>query len=67
MPTQYVVMLRWVEMQTYASSHSIPWTLGTLLACFHDFSDIYQKSGMEAGALSEGGHGLAWLQKTLGL
>ena len=36
----YVVMLRWTEMQAYASAHYIPWVLGTLLECFDEFSVV---------------------------
>ena len=64
-PTQYVVMLRWTEIQSYASAHSIPWVLGTLQQCYDDFSAVYVATGMTH--LSEGGNDLAWLKKAIGL
>jgi hypothetical protein len=67
LPVLYVTMLRWSTMQAYATSHNVPWILGSLQGCFDDFSYVYVGAGMNDSGLSEGGNGLPWLKSTLGL
>jgi hypothetical protein len=62
----YVTLLRWDEFYSWAASNGVSWPLAsTPQAAFASFSDAYNAAGMGSGALSEGGHGLAWLQAQL--
>jgi hypothetical protein len=62
----YVALLRWNELTAWAAAHGVPWPLpATAQAAFGAFSAVYTSAGLGAGALSEGGHGLAWLQSQL--
>ena len=62
----YVALLRWNELTAWAAAHGVPWPLpATAQAAFAAFSAVYTSAGLGAGALSEGGHGLAWLQSQL--
>jgi len=65
----YVALLRWNELKAWAAANSFPWPLKAAAAdSFADFSGIYTAAGLAAsgrGALSEGGHDLAWLQSQL--
>lgn len=63
---QYVALLRWDELRAWAAEHAVTWPLAaTPQAAMDAFSAAYDAAGMGAGGLSEGGHGLAWLQAQL--
>ena len=62
----YVALLRWSELSAWAAANGVPWPLpAAAQAAFDAFSAVYTSAGLGAGALSEGGHGLAWLQSQL--
>lgn len=62
----YVVLLRWSEMSAWAAGHGVAWPLPAQpIDAFNAFAAVYNAEGMGAGGLSEGGHGLAWLQQQL--
>jgi hypothetical protein len=62
----YVALLRWNELTAWAAANGVAWPLpATAQAAFGNFSSVYTGAGLGAGALSEGGHGLAWLQSQL--
>ncbi len=62
----YVALLRWDEFKAWAVANGVTWPLAaTPQLTFATFSSVYASAGMGAGALSEGGHGLAWLQSQL--
>jgi hypothetical protein len=66
LPTLYVVLLRWQEVQTYAAGKGIHWPYpgcSTVKTCFVEFSSIYKENDMTL--LSEAGHNLTWLASQL--
>ena len=60
----YVILLRWDTIKAFATQHSVDWPLeATKLAAFGEFARVYKENGMTH--LSEGGHDLQWLNKTI--
>ena len=72
LPTLYVALLRWDELNAYLDANPSHFPVGfkwpwpdSKADAFAIFSDIYNKNGITH--LNEGGHDLKWLQKQIGL
>eukprot|EP00658_Telonema_sp_P-2_P045189 TRINITY_DN3310_c0_g1_i3.p1 TRINITY_DN3310_c0_g1~~TRINITY_DN3310_c0_g1_i3.p1 ORF type:complete len:595 (+),score=118.35 TRINITY_DN3310_c0_g1_i3:95-1879(+) len=66
MPTLYVILLRWGEIQSFATSQQIPWPYPaqtTIQAGFDRFSADFK--AVRATHLNEGGNDLSWLAKQI--